>query len=678
MAVESGRGSVLAGLFQRAHGVARGTNDARRKSFATGPAAVRTSVRSGSTMDRASIFTLIFVAFFAPIAGCATKKAADSAESSEETTSPETGVATAPDDAAEPVYERGRPIRIGAANFRVSVLDRRAWPESETGAVRVGYLRHGAIVEAYEHPFVNDECKEGWYELVAGGFVCAKAVTPELSSPRVRLAPKQPDTSAGMPYRYGVNLRDGTPLYRRVLSNDDRKKYEPWLAPPKADESEGAKSGEASGGDSKVEAAGEGAKDVAKTGEIAKVEAPSEGAGSAGIEKSAAKTATADEESAAERPSETSERVGAKSEEESAAARKKSDELDAGVDASKPKLRELRGRGVLVRKMVRGFSLALDRDFKAAGTRWWRTTYGFAVPYDRIMVQPGKTKYHGAWFGPASAGDAGDDEDAGATMLGWDGAARPDAMESCPDAGAGVGAPTVVPSPELANAVGFVLGGSARKFGLAPCAKRVTWGEELPKRSAVMLTGEGVKIGGIVYQRTSDGSFVVPTGLTFAKPAPPADLAPDEKWIDVDLTRQTLVAFEGTRPVFATLVSTGRLPRPDETEDFRTRTGTFRIREKHVSTTMDGDVASDGPYSIEDVPWVMYYDGSYALHGAFWHDRFGHTRSHGCVNLAPDDARTVFGWSEPRLPEGWHGVMATEVHPGTRVVVHEDRPAKAR
>lgn len=642
-------------------------------------------MRSGITMDRACIFTLIF----ATIAGCATKKNAGSSESVEETTSLDTGVATAPDDASEPVYERGRPIRIGAANFRVSVLDRRAWPESETGAVRVGYLRHGAIVEAYEHPFVNDECKEGWYELVSGGFVCGKAVTPDLSSPRVRLAPKQPDTSAGMPYRYGVNLRDGTPLYRRVLSNDDRKKYEPWLAPPKAEESEAGKNAEPSGGEAK----GESASDVAKTAEVAKAEAPSEGTGAgAGTEKSGAKST--DEEPAAERSTETSERVSAKSEEESAAARKKSDELDAGVDASKPKLRELRGRGVLVRKMVRGFSLALDRDFKAAGTRWWRTTYGFAVPYDRIMVQPGKTKYHGAWFGPASATDDGDD-DAGAAGLLLDGsvaasaasaanaasapnamdaASAANAMENCPDAGA----PNVVASPELANVVGFVLTGSARKFGLAPCAKRVTWGEELPKRSAVLLTGEGVKVGGIVYQRTSDGSFVVPSAFTFAKPAPPADLAPDEKWIDVDLTRQTLVAFEGTRPVFATLVSTGRLPRPDETEDFRTRTGTFRIREKHVSTTMDGDVASDGPYSIEDVPWVMYYDGSYALHGAFWHDRFGHTRSHGCVNLAPDDARTVFGWSEPRLPEGWHGVMATEEHPGTRVVVHEDRPAKAR
>ncbi len=47
----------------------------------------------------------------------------------------------------------------------------------------------------------------------------------------------------------------------------------------------------------------------------------------------------------------------------------------------------------------------------------------------------------------------------------------------------------------------------------------------------------------------------------------------------------------------------------------------------------DGKAASDLPYSIEDVPYVQYFEGSYALHGAFWHNNFGHEMSHGCVNL---------------------------------------------
>ncbi|MDB5214457.1 MAG: hypothetical protein JWO86_2384, partial [Myxococcaceae bacterium] len=79
----------------------------------------------------------------------------------------------------------------------------------------------------------------------------------------------------------------------------------------------------------------------------------------------------------------------------------------------------------------------------------------------------------------------------------------------------------------------------------------------------------------------------------------------------------------------------------------------------------------DGPYSIEDVPWIMYFNGSYALHGAFWHNNFGKTKSHGCVNMAPQDAKAIFAWTEPHLPDGWHGVMSTTEKPGTRVIIHE-------
>jgi hypothetical protein len=65
----------------------------------------------------------------------------------------------------------------------------------------------------------------------------------------------------------------------------------------------------------------------------------------------------------------------------------------------------------------------------------------------------------------------------------------------------------------------------------------------------------------------------------------------------------------------------------------------------------------------------MYFEGSYALHGAFWHDRFGQVRSHGCVNLAPEDARWLFRWTTPLLPAGWHGVVAPRPNIGTWVFI---------
>jgi lipoprotein-anchoring transpeptidase ErfK/SrfK len=173
--------------------------------------------------------------------------------------------------------------------------------------------------------------------------------------------------------------------------------------------------------------------------------------------------------------------------------------------------------------------------------------------------------------------------------------------------------------------------------------------------------------------RSSDGTFTEPG-------PPPQGLLPGEKWIDVNLTRQTLVAFEEDKPVYATLVSSGKKAKDpnDKAHDHQTIQGSFRIREKHISTTMDGDGPAPGdmPYSIEDVPYVMYFEGSYALHAAFWHSNFGREQSHGCVNLSPLDAKHLFFWTDPALPQGWHGVISPKEKPGTRVVVHEssDRP----
>jgi lipoprotein-anchoring transpeptidase ErfK/SrfK len=119
------------------------------------------------------------------------------------------------------------------------------------------------------------------------------------------------------------------------------------------------------------------------------------------------------------------------------------------------------------------------------------------------------------------------------------------------------------------------------------------------------------------------------------------------------------------------MISSGKESKVKD-KDHRTPTGEWRIREKHITTTMDGDgtAAGDLPYSIEDVPYVMYFFRSFALHGAFWHSNFGVQMSHGCVNLSPLDAKYLFFFADPPLPQGFHGVHASEASPGSRVVVH--------
>lgn len=195
--------------------------------------------------------------------------------------------------------------------------------------------------------------------------------------------------------------------------------------------------------------------------------------------------------------------------------------------------------------------------------------------------------------------------------------------------------------------------------------------KKLDKRAFVDVEDE-VEHGGRTYMRTVDGLLVKKDVLRMPDLQPvPKGLDAWDRWIDVDLGKQILVAYEGTRPVYVTLISSGKKGKPEE--PFETPTGRFRIYSKQITSNMDGATATDGNYAIQDVPWVMYFEGSYALHGAFWHESFGSVRSHGCVNLGPSDARWLFNWTTPFLPEHWYGVHASDDNLGTTVVIRDSK-----
>jgi hypothetical protein len=171
------------------------------------------------------------------------------------------------------------------------------------------------------------------------------------------------------------------------------------------------------------------------------------------------------------------------------------------------------------------------------------------------------------------------------------------------------------------------------------------------------------------YLRIGDGQWLRARDVRrpVASPAPPS-IHPGERWIDVDLATQTLVAYEGDRPVYATLVSTGK---GKEGTDSATPKGEFRIWVKLTSSNMDNleDEEAMKYYAIEDVPYVQYFSSGVGLHGAFWHRGFGKVRSHGCVNLAPLDAQRLFTFTSPHLPAGWTAVLPTQTEEGTLVRV---------
>ena len=112
----------------------------------------------------------------------------------------------------------------------------------------------------------------------------------------------------------------------------------------------------------------------------------------------------------------------------------------------------------------------------------------------------------------------------------------------------------------------------------------------------------------------------------------------NERWIDINLTTQTLTAYEGDELVFSTLISSG-------VSDRRTVTGQFRVWHRTLSQTMDGG-RFGYDYYLENVPYVMYFYRDFAIHGAYWHNNFGTPMSSGCVNMKVDEAEWLFNWSQ--------------------------------
>jgi hypothetical protein len=180
---------------------------------------------------------------------------------------------------------------------------------------------------------------------------------------------------------------------------------------------------------------------------------------------------------------------------------------------------------------------------------------------------------------------------------------------------------------------------------------------------------ETAERGGQRWLRVGDGEWLNGRDVRGPKLVPPpAEARPLERWIDVDLENQVLTAYVGEKPVFATLVSTGRGPVNTE---LATPKGTFRIWVKLRTSDMDNleNVEALENYAIQAVPWVMYFEKGYGLHGTFWHRAFGRVQSHGCVNLSPRDAERLFHWTSPRLPPGWSAAFPTAYEPGTLVRV---------
>ncbi len=121
----------------------------------------------------------------------------------------------------------------------------------------------------------------------------------------------------------------------------------------------------------------------------------------------------------------------------------------------------------------------------------------------------------------------------------------------------------------------------------------------------------------------------LPSGITGLPPG----VGMNDKWIDINLSRQRLYAYVGTRLVRQFLISSGVAAHP-------TVLGTYHIYVKYVSTLMVGP-----GYYLPNVPYTMYFYRGYGIHGTYWHHNFGTPMSHGCINMETNDARWLFYWA---------------------------------
>jgi hypothetical protein len=457
----------------------------------------------------------------------------------------------------------------------VPIFERMDW-----NGPKVGYFRAGASLRLRSANSVGNGagCPRGWYEVEGGGYVCLNRMTTldphELDGRR----PSQPDTSQAMPYQYMTTYRP-TVMYRWPPSEADMREVEP----------------ERFGGGGTSASRDAGAIVVVASGSGALL--------STGVDAGAVQNA-------------------------SALVANRAQAEDAGV-----RIEDLQGAegSPLLRRMLAGMYISVDREMTSAGRRFLRTQNGGYVERSAASPVRNVPTFQGLTIDEAH------------------------------------------PLPAA-----FMVAFEGYTYDLSEDGQRAVRRERAARLSVYHLTADPpITIGRENYLKTRDGFYVRERNVRQVRTSsPPADVGANEKWIEVNLDRQMLIAYEGARPVYVTLISSGRRNPESEERNYETIQGAFRIYAKHLTTTMDGNSAGDGPYSIEDVPWVMYFEGSFALHGAFWHNLFGYMRSHGCVNMAPADARWVFHWSEPQLPSGWHGVNASDTgRAGTRVYVHYERQA---
>ncbi len=526
---------------------------------------------------------------------------------------------------------------------------------------RLGYIRLGGVVERSAEPARGSGCKGKWYEVKPLGFVCTEEATIDINDALVRATRVRPDVSKPLPYHYGF-VRATAPQYLRIPTHAEQVKSEfkldehlQWYH-EHFDE---------------VQRVTLGANDIPldESG-IARLGMPHP----RGFKLSTQMTPL-----------------------ELLGAQEPSGKIPFWLDGKRhiPNVADFKvpEYAVFADRVRRKTGLSFVDAFVTEDEGVRRP---FAVTVDMRLIPTTKVK-----------------PDTGSPFHG------------------------VELQGDVKMPFAFVIKRDSNTWKLLKGKDEVKADAPVPRRSLVPVTGKArIKAGQRFYQTARMPTrWLKADEVAVVTPPPelPEEAKAGERWIDVSLRQQTLVLYEGTKPIYATLVSTGRDRLGDPENSLATPQGEFRIQSKHIAAAMDSEENStvsggtkvgrkvrldpearatrdrllkadkdgtplddrdkrrlanikkgrhpeygvtmrrgSGGYELRDVPWIQYFAAGYALHGAYWHDVFGIPRSHGCINLAPIDARIVFNFTQPAVPEGWHGFnVSDEFGQGTLVHIRE-------
>jgi hypothetical protein len=548
-----------------------------------------------------------------------------------------------------------------APRIAATVIATTVYKLPDTASRKLGYLRLGGSVPRDKEPVPGKGCKGDFYHVYPMGYVCTDEATIDLEAPIVRAASRRPDLGKPLPYQYGF-VRATAPQYLRIPTKSEQDKSEFKLDEHLAWYQEHK---------SEVQTVILGANDVALDGRGIAVPGMKPPAGFR------ASTSLSENELFG----------------------------GAGADDKPPFWLEGGKRDVL-------------------------NVSGFDVPASAVFADRVRRKTGLSFVGAFDTESDGLKRRFGVTV---DLRLIP-VTKVKPDTGSpfhGIEITDKLPLP-----FAWVVLSDSKSYELVKGSDEARAHGDVPKRAIVPLTGKArIEQGERFYQTRKEPTVWLRAkdlGIVAPPPAWPEIAEKGGKWLDLSITQQTLVLYEGKRPFYATLVSTGRDRLGDPKETLSTPRGTFELKSKHVAAAMDSEENSsvaggtrsrpvihsettketiarltkakekgeeldeddrrrllniekgrDPEYGItvrrgaagfelRDVPWIQYFASGYALHGAYWHDVFGIPRSHGCVNLSPIDARIVFRWTDPPVPDGWHGInVGSDMGAGTTVVIRE-------